>query len=411
MSTPLESGSSKQGLSRGLVVVFAIATGQAVASNYLAQPLLAAIRQHFGVSAGLAGLIVTVSQIGYAAGLVLLLPLGDLFERRRLITALTGVNVVLLAAAGLAPSIGLFMAAAGLIGFTSVMAQILVPFAAGLSPDAERGRVVGTVMSGLLLGILLARTASGLIAQLAGWRAVYGVAAALMAVQMVVLFKKLPPWRQRVTLSYPRLLASVAAIARAEPVLRWRAVYGALSFAGFSVLWTTLAFLLSGPHYGYGEATIGLFGLVGAAGATAATLAGRFSDRGWRDRLTGASSLLLLLAYVFIWRGATSLGALLVGIVVLDVGAQALHITNQGEIYRLQPDARSRINAFYMVSCFVGAAAGSAGAALAYSTGGWSRVCLLGAAFGLASLLWWALELARGPQRAAKSVRDAARAR
>lgn len=385
-------------MSRGLIILFAVATGQAVASNYLAQPLLEAIRRDFGVSTGLAGLTVTVAQLGYAAGLVLLLPLGDLFERRRLITALALINVVVLAAAGLAPTMGLFLAAAALVGVTSVMAQILVPFAASLSPEAERGRVVGIVMSGLLLGILLARTASGLIAQLAGWRAVYGVAAALMAVQMVVLYRGLPTYRQRVALSYPRLLASVAAIARAEPVLRWRAVYGALSFAAFSVLWTTLAFLLSGPHYRYGEATIGLFGLVGAAGAAAATLAGRFSDRGWRNRLTGFSSLLILVAFLFVWRGATSLGALLVGIVVLDVGAQALHITNQSEIYRLQPDARSRINAFYMMSCFIGAAAGSASAAFVYGAAGWNGVCALGAGCGVACLAWWALDLVRGPR-------------
>jgi predicted MFS family arabinose efflux permease len=369
-----------------------------VASNYLAQPLLEAIRRDFGVTAGLAGLIVTVAQLGYAAGLVLLLPLGDLFERRRLITALAAITAVFLAAAALAPSLGLFLAAAGLIGFTSVMAQILVPFAAGLSPEDERGRVVGIVMSGLLLGILLARTVSGLVAQVAGWRAVYGVAATLMAVQMIVLYKRLPTFRQRVSLSYPRLLGSVLEIARAEPVLRWRAVYGALSFAAFSVLWTTLAFLLSGPHYGYGEATIGLFGLVGATGATAATLAGRFSDRGWKNRLTGLSSLLLLVSFLFIWRGATSLGALLVGIIVLDVGAQALHITNQSEVYRLQPDARSRINAFYMVSCFIGAAAGSATAAFAYGTDGWNGVCILGAGFGMASIVWWAIEFVRRPQ-------------
>jgi predicted MFS family arabinose efflux permease len=185
--------------------LFAIATGQAVACNYLAQPLLEAIRQVFGVTAGLAGLIVTVAQLGYAAGLVLLLTLGDLFERRRLITALAAITAVFLAAAALAPSLGLFLAAAGLIGFTSVMAQILVPFAAGLSPEDERGRVVGIVMSGLLLGILLARTVSGLVAQVAGWRAVYGLAATLMAVQMIVLYKRLPTFRQRVSLSYPRL--------------------------------------------------------------------------------------------------------------------------------------------------------------------------------------------------------------
>ena len=162
MSSQTDNGPRAQGMSRGLIALFAIATGQAVASNYLAQPLLEAIRRDFGVSTGLAGLIVTVAQLGYAAGLVLLLPLGDLFERRRLITVLAAINVVVLATAGLAPSIGLFMAAAGLVGFTSVMAQILVPFAASLSPEAERGRVVGIVMSGLLLGILLARTASGL---------------------------------------------------------------------------------------------------------------------------------------------------------------------------------------------------------------------------------------------------------
>ncbi len=403
MSAQADKVPPAKGMSRGLIALFAIATGQAVASNYLAQPLLEAIRRDFGVSAGLAGLIVTVAQLGYAAGLVFLLPLGDLFERRRLITSLAGITALLLAAAALAPSIGLFMVAAGFIGFTSVIAQILVPFAASLSPEAERGRVVGVVMSGLLLGILLARTASGLVAQLAGWRAVYGLAAILMAAQMIVLYKRLPTYRQRVSLNYPRLLASVLAIARAEPVLRWRAVYGALSFAAFSVLWTTLAFLLSGPHYGYGEATIGLFGLVGATGAAAATLAGRFSDRGWKNRLTGLSSLLILVSFLFIWRGATSLGALLVGIVVLDIGAQALHITNQSEIYRLQPDARSRINAFYMVSCFIGAAAGSATAAFAYSTDGWDGVCILGAGFGLASTLWWAVELARRPQPSASA--------
>ena len=387
-------------MSRGLIALFAIATGQAVASNYLAQPLLETIRRDFGVTAGLAGLIVTVAQVGYAAGLVLLLPLGDLLERRRLITVLAAITAAFLAAAALAPSLGLLMVAVGFIGFTSVMAQILVPFAASLSPEAERGRVVGIVMSGLLLGILLARTVSGLVAQVAGWRAVYGVAALLMAAQMIVLYKRLPTYRQRVSLTYGRLLASVLEIARAEPVLRWRAVYGALSFAAFSVLWTTLAFLLSGPHYGYGEATIGLFGLVGAAGATAATLAGRLSDRGWKNRQTGLSSLLLLLSYLFIWRGATSLGALLVGIVVLDIGSQALHITNQGEIYRLQPEARSRINAFYMMSCFIGAAVGSATAAFAYGTHGWDGVCLLGAGFGLASLVWWAVDLAIGPRPA-----------
>jgi predicted MFS family arabinose efflux permease len=384
------------GMSRGLIVVFAIATGQAVSSNYLAQPLLDTLRSEFGVSSAVAGLIVTVAQIGYALGLVLLLPLGDLFERRRLITTLALITSAGLAAAALAPSVGLFAGAVGLVGFTSVMAQILVPFAATLAPEAERGRVVGTVMSGLLLGILLGRTVSGLIAAAAGWRMVYGAAAALMLAQAVVLYRVLPIYRERVELAYPRLLASVLTIARAEPELLRCAVHGASGFAAFSGLWTTLAFLLAGPHYGYSTGIIGLFGLVGVAGALTASVVGRFTDRGWTYWLTGVTSMLIVAGYALIWLGAASLAALLVGILVLDIGCQGLHITNQSDIYRLRPEARSRINAFYMTSCFVGAALGSATAALVYDAFGWTGVCLFGAVVGLVSTLWWAV----GPQTA-----------
>lgn len=401
MESTAATTTSARRMSGALVAVFAIATGQAVASNYLAQPLLEEIRRELHLSTAVAGLIVTTAQVGYAAGLVLLLPLGDLLERRRLITGLAAVTALGLAAAGFAPSIGVFLGAAGLIGFTSVMAQLLVPFAAGLSPDAERGRVVGLVMSGLLIGILLARTASGLVAQVGGWRTVYWGAAALMLVQMAVLRFKLPAYRERVALSYPRLLKSVLEIVRAEPVLRWRAVYGALSFAGFSVLWTTLAFLLSRPPYGYGQATIGLFGLIGAAGAATATLAGRFSDRGWKNAATGVTCVLLLAAFVVLWRGSTSLAALVVGIMVLDIGAQGVHITNQGEIYRLRAEARSRITSFYMMSCFTGGAVGSSTAAFVYGSSGWHGVCLLGAGYGLAATVWWMLEMAAARRRAA----------
>jgi predicted MFS family arabinose efflux permease len=335
-----------------------------------------------------------------------LLPLGDLFERRRLITTLAVVTALGLAAAALAPSVGWFMAAAGLVGVTSVMAQILVPFAATLSPDAERGRVVGTVMSGLLIGILLARTVSGLVAGVAGYRAVYWIAAAMMLALAVVLYLKLPRYQERTGLSYPGLLKSVLVIARQEPVLRRRALYGALSFAAFSVLWTTLAFLLSRPPYGYGEATIGLFGLAGAAGALTATLVGRFTDRGWARALTGGSALLLLAGYLLLWRGGVSLAALLAGVVVLDIGSNGIHVSNQSEIYRLQPKARSRINAFYMTSCFVGAAGGSAAAAFVYDRWKWDGVCLLGIGISLAAMAWWVVDPSAG--RAASRAGGAA---
>lgn len=380
---------SDRGLDRGLVLLMAVATGLAVANNYYAQPLLATIRRDFGIGTGLAGLIVTIGQVGYAAGLVVLLPLGDLLERRRLISLITAATAIGLLGVASAPTVEVLLPAMLWVGASSVVAQVLVPFAATLAGPAERGRVVGTVMSGLLLGVLLARTAAGYLAQLAGWRAVYLVAAATMLVLALVLRLRLPASRPDVRLRYPQLLASIVGIVREEPVVRRRAAFGGLSFAAFSVLWTTLAFLLAGPPYHYPEGTIGAFGLAGAAGAITASLAGRFADRGLADRTTGATALLLAAAYLPLWLGAHSLAALLVGIVVLDIGAQGLHITNQSEIYRLRPEARSRINAAYMTSYFAGGTVGSAGAALLYGTLGWNGVCLYGASFGVAALSLW----------------------
>jgi predicted MFS family arabinose efflux permease len=303
------------------------------------------------------------------------------------------------------------MGATGLVALTSVMAQILVPFAASLTPSDRRGQVVGTVMSGLLIGILMARTVAGLVAQVAGWRTVYWVAATCMLALAVVLSRRLPSYREHLALRYPRLLLSVLAIARREPMLRRRAVYGALAFADFSVLWTTLAFLLAGPHYHYGEAVIGLFGLAGAAGALAASPIGRLNDKGWTVHLTGFMSVLLSLSFLLIWLGRTSLVALVAGVILVDMASQNLHITNQSQIYRLRPDERSRITAFYMTCCFIGAALGSSSAASAYGAGGWKSVCILGAGFGSASLLWWLIDLAqarlraaRGPQRPSASA-------
>lgn len=382
-------------MSRGLVVVFAVATGQAVASNYLAQPLLGTLRDVFGVSEAVAGLVVTASQIGYATGLLVVVPLGDLLERRRTIVTLASITAVGLAAAAAAPGIAVFGACVGLVGLTSVAAQLLVPFAATLAPEAQRGRIVGNVMSGLILGILLARTFSGLIAEVGGWRSVYALAALLMLAQAVVLHVKLPRFAQSAGLAYHDLLASTATIARDEPVLRRRALYGLLSFASFSVLWTTLAFLLSGPPFGYGDGVIGLFGLAGAAGAVAASVVGMYTDRGWVHRLTGGSAGLMSAGFVLLWLGRGSLWPLLAGVLVLDVGSNGLHLSNQSEIYRLRPEARNRINSFYMTSCFVGAAAGSALAAAAYGRWGWAGTCVLGTAVSLAAVGRWATDRQR----------------
>ncbi|HXY44986.1 MAG TPA: MFS transporter, partial [Acidimicrobiales bacterium] len=277
-------------LSRRLVVLMAVSTGVSVATNYYAQPLLAAIGRSFHLAGGEAGLIVTASQVGYVAGLLLLVPLGDLLERRNLVVVMALVAAGGLVGAALAPNFALLFLFAVLVGASSVVAQILVAFAATLALEQERGKVVGSVMSGLLLGVLLARTVAGYIAAASSWRVVYVCAAGLMAVLAAVLWRSLPRYRAGLDLSYPKVLASVVAIFRREPVLRRRALYGALSFAVFSVLWTSLAFLLSGAPYRYGAGTIGLFGLAGAAGVVMASVAGRFADAGKQQAMTVATA-------------------------------------------------------------------------------------------------------------------------
>ena len=399
MNTPARH----QPLARSLVLVMAVATGLSVASNYYAQPLLPLMRHDLHLSATAAGLLVTVTQAGYALGLVFLLPLGDLLHRRRL----TSVMSVLLAGAlvlwGVAPGSASLFAAAVATGALSVLAQILVPLAATLAGEADRGRVVGLVMSGLLLGILLARTIAGALAAAGSWRTVYLVAAGLVLVQAAVLARLLPDVPTEVRLGYGRLLASVVALARQEPLLRLRSLYGALSFGAFSVLWTSLAFLLEAAPYHYGPGVIGLFGLIGAAGAIAATAAGRGADRGHSRLLTAGAATLLTACWLLIWLGRTSLAALVAGIVVLDLAAQGMHITNQSEIFRLRPEARSRINSAYMTSYFIGGAAGSAASAAVYSAAGWTGVSVAGASFGGAALLTLAAsQLLAGRRRGAQ---------
>ncbi len=382
-------------LSRGLVALMAVAAGAAVANIYYAQPLLSTIAHDFSVSDGTAGLMVTASQVGYAAGLVLLVPLGDLLERRRLITRIMLVTVLGLAAVAASPSFTLLAAALVVVGLTSVVAQILVPMASMLAGEHERGRVVGHVMSGLLVGILVARTASGLIAQAGGWRLVFAVSAALMLVLCGVLRFALPEVRPTSTLSYPALLRSVGQLVMEQPTLRVRMIYGVLGMGQFSVLWTTIAFLLSGSPYHYGDATIGLFGLVGLAGALAAQAAGRLADRGRQHRSTGSFFLIMVLSWGLIAAGSTSLGALIVGIAVLDLGIQGAQITNQSVIYSLAPAARSRLTTAYMTAVFISAAVSSALASTLYEADGWSAVTALGGAFAAAGVLLWLLEQAQ----------------
>jgi len=374
-------------LTRSLILLFAAACGVAVANLYYAQPILNTVARSFGASAGTAGLIVTFSQIGYAAGLALLVPLGDLLTRRRLLPVLLAITAAGLVASAAAPAIGLLIGAALVVGAASVAAQLLVPMAASLADDEHRGRVVGTVMSGLLLGILLARTVSGAVAGLAGWRVVYVMAAALTLAMAAILWFVLPPEGERDRIRYGELLATTVRLFMTERVLRRRAGYGALGFAAFSVLWTTIAFLLAGAPYHYGDVTIGLFGLVGAAGALCANFAGRWVDRELHRLTTMAFALCIALSFLPLWYGRHNLALLIAGILVLDVGVQGLQVTNQSMIYRLAPQARSRVNSAYMVCYFAGGAAGSAVASAVYDASHWAGVCLLGAAIGAVTVL------------------------
>jgi predicted MFS family arabinose efflux permease len=387
-----------QTLSPSLTTLIAVATGAVVANLYYAQPLLHQIAHEFHSSSGPAALIITCTQVGYAAGLLLVVPLGDLHPRRILVSRIFAVAAVALIGCALAPNLWCFGIASVAVGVASVAGQVMIPFAADLAPEERRGRVVARIMSGLLLGILLARTVSGAVAQLSGWRSIYWLSAALMACFAVVLWRALPGERDRPHSSYWKLVGSSLQLLRDEPLLRRRAWHGACAFACFSVLWTTIAFLLSGSPYHYSSAVIGLFGLVGAGGILAANAAGKLADADRSTLSTLVSGLLLVASFAVLWAGRSALAALIVGIVVLDVGTQGMQITNQAIIYALRPDARSRINSAYMVCYFVGGAIGSVTAGIVYGAHGWTGVCLLGGAFGLLSCLMSVVDRVRPPR-------------
>lgn len=385
--TEKSSTEAGQGLSSGLLLLMALATGLAVAGNYYAQPLLSTIADDLGLSTGAATRIVTTAQISYGAGLFLLVPLADLWERKGLI-----VGFMLLAAAGLAlsalaPSLFWLLVGTAVAGLCSVVAQVLVPLAATLAAPEVRGRAVGVVLSGLLLGILLARVVAGGLSSLWGWRAVYVFAALSLVVCALALAWTLPRYRQDAGLSYGRLLASVLELFVLEPVLRLRALLGLLNYALFGLFWTPLAFLLSGPPYGYSDAQIGLFGLAGAVGAWSASWAGRLADHGRGRSATWMGLLGLLLAWVPLGLAQHTLLGLLLGVLLLDFAVQLVHASNQTAVYALRPQARSRLNAGYMTSCFIGAACGSWLATATYTRAGWTGVVVAGVVLALLGVL------------------------
>ncbi|WP_369213762.1 MFS transporter [Streptomyces flavofungini] len=381
------------GLSRGVVALFAVACGAAVANVYFSQPLLVTMGHDLAMSPALVGSVVTLTHVGYGLGLFFLVPLGDVADRRRLIVVqlllLVGA-LVLVATARTAAALLAGMAATGLL---AVVTQTLVAFAASLAPPTGRGRVVGTVTSGVVIGILLARTASGLLADLAGWRSVYLASASLTALLALVLHRVLPRRSDEAAptpLPYGQLLRSTVTLFARERLLRLRALFGLLVFAAFSTLWSSVALPLSEAPYSLSHSAIGALGLIGAAGALAAGVAGRLNDRGLSRLTTGAALALLALSWLPLAFTRGSLWALVVGVVLLDLAVQAVHVTNQTLIYALHPAAGSRLIGGYMVFYAVGSATGALAATSLYAVAGWGAVCALGAALSCLGLALWA---------------------
>jgi len=364
----------------------------AVANIYYAQPLLVAISSEFGITLSSIGILITLTQVCYALGLLLLVPLGDLWNRRRLIAGQMLLSVLALIVVGTAASSAALFAGIAAVGLLAAVTQTIVAFAAHLAAPAERGSVVGMVTSGIVLGILLARTFAGFLTDLAGWRSVYLVSAGLTLILAFALLRVLPHDQQaKPSSTYLQLLLSVLTLFAEERVLRIRAVLALLIFTAFSILWTSLALPLSAAPLSLSHAAIGAFGLAGAAGALSAARAGRLADRGLGQKTTGAALILLLVSWLPISYTSHSLLALILGIVLLDLAVQAVHVTNQSMILKVRPEARSRLTAAYMLFYSIGSATGSIVSTLIYGGYGWNGVCSLGAVVSAAALLFWFL--------------------
>ena len=384
------SSQTGTGLAKSLVLLLSFSNGVVVANMYYSQPLLAEIIRSVNLTEPQAGFIPSMTQIGYGLGLLFIAPLGDLAERRRLIVTLLMLAAGALILTAVAPSALLLLSASMLIGLFSVAVMVIVPLVATLSEPLQRNQNVGMVMSGLLLGILLARTVSGMVGGQFGWRTVYWGGAVLMLCLAGLLRWALPVSRSEAGHNYLGLLSSLPGLAARLPALQEAAVCGALFFASFSIFWTTLVFHLESLPSHLGAQAAGLFGLVGAAGALAATLSGRWADRLGPVRIVMAGAALVLASWLVLWAGGGFLPAMIIGAVFLDLGAQAAHVANQSRIFAFLPEARSRINTIYMVTFFTGGAIGSLAGAYAWNVGGWTAVCLLGTAvMALALILSW----------------------
>jgi len=386
-------------LSPAVVLLFAIACGLSVANIYFAQPLLDTMARDLAITPAVIGGVVTLTQIGYAFGLVLIVPLGDLWDRRKLIVGQTVLSAIALAIVGTAPNAAVLLFGMVMVGLLAVVIQVLVAYAATLAAAADRGRTIGTVTSGVVSGILLARFAAGALADLGGWRVVYLTSAALTLVLAALQAYTLPRHAPQPMAgsSYAKLLRSTAALFAEEQVLRERAVFALLIFASFSVFWSSVVLPLAAPPLSLSHTAIGMLGIAGLAGALAARNSGRLADRGWGQRTTGLSLLLMLAGWAPIACLHASLWLVLAGVVMIDFAVQAVHVTNQSLIVAARPEASSRLIGVYMVFYSIGSGLGAISSTMAYAAAGWLGVCVLGAAISACALLYWVIMVSRTP--------------
>lgn len=387
---------ARAGMTPARTLLFAVAGGAAVGNLYWAQPLLDDIASSLGTSAAVAGLLVTLTQVGYALGILLVVPLGDVLDRRRLIPGVLVASAVALLFAAVAPSFAVLLVALALVGLTTVAGQLLIPLAGDLADPSSRGRVVGTIASGVLTGILVSRTVSGLVADAFGWRAIYVVAAVAALLFAVLLRRAIPELDRRDRVRYPTLIASVFRAVAAHRAVRVTLVISSAMFAVFTMFWTALTFLLSAEPFGYSTSAIGLVGLAGLAGAVAAQRVGRLHDRGVSVPVTGAAIAVVLVSLVVAGVGARSIVVVLVAVVLLDVGVQATNVLNQTRLFAIDPAARSRLNTAFVTANFIGGAIGSALASVLWNAGGWTAVTVGGAVLVGFALTVWAVHRHRG---------------
>ncbi|GGZ52430.1 MFS transporter [Mesonia mobilis] len=377
---------AEQKLSNSLLYVMAVGAGLVVANNYYNQPLLNLMAKSFQVSEAAVSNIPLFTQLGYAFGLLFIIPLGDKFNRKKLILFDFIAIISSLLIAAISPSLLVLTIASFCIGFSSVVPQLFVPMAAQLANPKDKGRAIGIVMSGLLIGILGSRSISGYVGEYLGWRSMYFIASGIMLLYALVLVFKLPSLTSDFKGSYAKLMQSLWKYFKAEPSVRLAALRGGLGFAGFSAFWTTLVFLME-DNFNYGSGIAGMFGILGIGGALAATWAGKLSDKMNKNRLITIATLVMVLAWgVFEFSGNSIIG-LVIGVIFIDMGLQSLHITNQNIIFSKNPEARNRINTIYMVGYFIGGALGTTTGAYAWQWFQWSGVASLGLIYTILILL------------------------